>query len=103
MSNSSTTTRVPETGHDYASFVSPLPHPGALLREDYLPDYGLTAETLALAMEVSPREGPLQGAAPAAVVRRHAAGVLDAVYRNGIVPPWDIAPHLTALLTDPAG
>ncbi len=50
MSNSSTTTRVPPTGHDYASFASPLPHPGALLREDYLPDYGLTATSLASAM-----------------------------------------------------
>lgn len=50
MSNSSTIIRVPSTGHDYSRFVSPAPHPGEHLAEDYLPDYGLTAETLAKAM-----------------------------------------------------
>lgn len=59
-------------------------------------------DILALAMEVSPGAATTQGASAAAVLRRHAAGVMDAVYRNGIVPPWDIAPHLTALLTDPS-
>ena len=53
MSNSSTITEEPLTGHDYASFRSPLPHPGEHLREDYLPDYDLTAEALATAMGLS--------------------------------------------------
>ena len=35
---------------DYAAFASPLPHPGGLLREDYLPQFGLTAGALARAM-----------------------------------------------------
>ena len=38
---------------------------------------------------------------PGAVVRRHAVSVLDAVYRNGLVPPWEIVPRLLALVTDP--
>ncbi len=50
MSSSSTITKVPDTGHDYSSFASPLPHPGELLREDYLPDYGLTPLALAIGM-----------------------------------------------------
>jgi len=32
---------------DYSKFVTPLPHPGAHLREDFLPDFGLTAGSLA--------------------------------------------------------
>ena len=35
---------------DFSSFVRPLPHPGEHLREDILPEYGLTARTLAEAM-----------------------------------------------------
>ena len=38
---------------------------------------------------------------PGALVRRQAAGVLDAVYRNGLVAPWNIVPCLLALVTDP--
>lgn len=67
MSNSSIITKVPVTGHDYASFASPLPHPGELLREDYLHDYDLTAQTLAAAMgldEVGEVEAVLAGQAP---------------------------------------
>jgi len=35
---------------DCSKFQSPLPHPGEHLREDYLPDYGLAAGSLAKAM-----------------------------------------------------
>lgn len=41
--------------HDYTAFASPLPHPGELLREDYLPAYGLTAGALARAMGLADR------------------------------------------------
>ena len=40
---------------DYSKFVSPLPHPGEHLREDYLSDYGLTAGSLAKAMGLRDR------------------------------------------------
>lgn len=40
---------------DYSNFVSPLPHPGEHLREDFLPDYGLTAGGLAKAMGLTDR------------------------------------------------
>ncbi len=40
---------------DFTSFVTPAPHPGELLREDYLPDYGLTAGSLARAMGLRDR------------------------------------------------
>lgn len=43
------------TARDYSEFTSPLPHPGAHLREDYLPDYGLTAGALAKAMGLKDR------------------------------------------------
>src|SRR4051794_14335324 len=38
------------TARDYSKFVSPLPHPGEHLREDFLSDYSLTAGSLAKAM-----------------------------------------------------
>lgn len=38
-----------------AEFVTPLPHPGAHLREDFLPDYGLTPGALARAMGLKDR------------------------------------------------
>ncbi len=41
--------------YDYADFASPLPHPGELLREDYLPQFGLTAGSLARAMGLKDR------------------------------------------------
>jgi addiction module HigA family antidote len=41
--------------YDYENFVSPLPHPGELLREDYLPQYGLTVGALAKAMGLKDR------------------------------------------------
>jgi addiction module HigA family antidote len=41
--------------YDYENFASPLPHPGELLREDYLPQYGLTAGALARAMGLKDR------------------------------------------------
>lgn len=41
--------------HDYATFESPLPHPGELLRKDFLPRYGLTAGALARAMGLRDR------------------------------------------------
>ncbi|MGH8336863.1 MAG: HigA family addiction module antitoxin [Gammaproteobacteria bacterium] len=40
---------------DYSTFEAPLPHPGDHLREDFLPDYGLTAGALARAMGLSDR------------------------------------------------
>jgi addiction module HigA family antidote len=43
------------TAYDYADFESPLPHPGESLREDFLPDYGLTAGSLAKAMGLKDR------------------------------------------------
>jgi len=40
---------------DYDLFETPLPHPGEHLREDYLPDYGLTPGALAKAMGLKDR------------------------------------------------
>lgn len=40
---------------NYFDFASPLPHPGEHLREDYLPDYGLTPGALAKAMGLKDR------------------------------------------------
>jgi plasmid maintenance system antidote protein VapI len=63
---------------DYAKFETPLPHPGETLREDFLPQYGLTAGSLAKAMglkdctrierivrEQQPRRVTSRGNAPA--------------------------------------
>ena len=38
---------------DYANFKTPLSHPGAHLREDFLPDYEMTASDLAQAIGIS--------------------------------------------------
>lgn len=38
--------------HDYTAFAEPLAHPGARLREDFLPDYGLTPGSLSQAMRL---------------------------------------------------
>lgn len=43
------------TAHDYTAFDTPLPHPGEHLREDFLPEYGLTAGALAKAMGLKDR------------------------------------------------
>jgi addiction module HigA family antidote len=43
------------SARDYAKFVTPLPHPGEHLREEFLPDYGLTAGSLAKAMGLRDR------------------------------------------------
>lgn len=40
---------------DFTTFETPAPHPGEHLREDYLPDYGLTAGALARAMGLKDR------------------------------------------------
>ena len=40
---------------DYSSFVSPAARPGAHLREDFLPEYGLTPGALARAMGLKDR------------------------------------------------
>jgi len=40
----------PAMSHDHTTFAEPLAHPGAHLREDFLPDYGLTPGALARAM-----------------------------------------------------
>lgn len=41
--------------HPTPDFASPLPHPGDFLREDYLPQYGLSAGALAKAMGLKNR------------------------------------------------
>jgi addiction module HigA family antidote len=41
--------------HDYTTFTQPLAHPGEHLREDFLPDYHLTAGALAKAMGLKDR------------------------------------------------
>ncbi len=40
---------------DYSDYLTPTPHPGELLREDFLPQYGLTAGKLAKAMGLPDR------------------------------------------------
>ncbi len=48
-------------------FTTPLPHPGESLREDYLPQYGLSAGGLAKAMGLKDRtriERLVRGAQP---------------------------------------
>lgn len=45
----------PTRPHDYTTFAEPLAHPGAHLREDFLPDYGLTPGALARAMGLKDR------------------------------------------------
>ena len=44
-----------KTSHDYTTFAEPLSHPGEHLREDFLPDYGLTPGALARAMGLKDR------------------------------------------------
>ena len=41
--------------YDFSGFVSPLPHPGEHLREEFLPGYHLTAGGLAKAMGLKDR------------------------------------------------
>jgi addiction module HigA family antidote len=43
------------TTHDYAAFAQPLAHPGEHLREEFLPEFGLTAGALARAMGLKDR------------------------------------------------
>lgn len=43
------------TVRDYTTFAEPLAHPGEHLREDFLPDFGLTAGALAKAMRLMER------------------------------------------------
>ena len=45
----------PAMSHDHTTFAEPLAHPGAHLREDFLPDYGLTPGALARAMGLKDR------------------------------------------------
>ncbi len=40
---------------DYSKFVKASPHPGEFLREDFLPQYGLSAGALAKAMGLTDR------------------------------------------------
>ena len=44
-----------KTSHDYTTFAEPLSHPGEHLREDFLPDFGLTPGALAKAMGLKDR------------------------------------------------
>jgi antitoxin HigA-1 len=41
--------------YDFADFISPLPHPGEHLRQEFLPGYCLTASALAKAMGLKDR------------------------------------------------
>jgi addiction module HigA family antidote len=41
--------------HDYSRFAAPLPHPGEILREDFLSAYKLSAGGLAKAMGLKDR------------------------------------------------
>jgi addiction module HigA family antidote len=53
--------------NEIPGFATPLPHPGELLREDYLPQYGLSAGGLARAMGLKDRtriERLVRGAQP---------------------------------------
>ena len=43
------------TVRDYTTFADPLAHPGEHLREDFLPDFGLTVGALAKAMRLKER------------------------------------------------
>lgn len=43
------------TSYDFSTCAEPLPHPGEHLREDFLPDYGLTPGKLAKAMGLKDR------------------------------------------------
>ncbi len=43
------------TAYDYSDFAAPLSHPGEHLREDFLPEYGLTPGALARAMGLKDR------------------------------------------------
>jgi addiction module HigA family antidote len=43
------------TARNYSGFKSALPHPGEHLREDYLPEYGLSSGALAKAMGLKDR------------------------------------------------
>ena len=43
------------TAHDDTASAEPLSHPGEHLREDFLPDYGLTPGALARAMGLKDR------------------------------------------------
>jgi addiction module HigA family antidote len=43
------------TTHDYTAFETPLAHPGEHLREEFLPEYGLSAGALAKAMGLKDR------------------------------------------------
>jgi addiction module HigA family antidote len=43
------------TTRDYSTFSRPTPHPGEFLREDFLPDFGISAGALAKAMGLRDR------------------------------------------------
>lgn len=43
------------SSYDYSDFAAPLSHPGEHLREDFLPEYGLTPGALARAMGLKDR------------------------------------------------
>lgn len=45
----------PAMSHDHTTFAEPLAHPRAHLRDDFVPDYGLTPGALARAMGLKDR------------------------------------------------
>jgi hypothetical protein len=65
------------TIRDYGDFTEPLPHPGELLREDYLPAYGLTPGALARAMRLKDRTRIERLVREAQPVSADTGGLLD--------------------------
>ncbi len=76
------------TTRNYSGFKSALPHPGEHLREDYLPEYGLSPGALAKAMGLKDRTriersgagnpaGDAGHSTPAREGVRHLGGFLD--------------------------
>ena len=60
-------------------YVRPLPHPGDLLREDFMPDYGLSAGTLAKRMGLPDRQRVER------LIRGQASMTADTAIRLGLV------------------
>ena len=59
-------------------------------------------EVRSLATEVSSCPVGSPGHKPCEESRHMALQILEAVERNGILPPWEIIPTLVALVTDPS-
>ena len=71
--------------HDYTTFETPLAHPGEHLREDFLPEFGLTPGALAKAMRLKDRTRVER------LVRETQAVTPDTALRLGLV--FDTSPE----------